>query len=241
MHGTDCVVVSAESVRDFYVDQIHADPSRVKVIYNAVDWSALETSMTPAALRAELAVPASAPMVTIVARLTAQKAHALLFEAFAATPSLSSAHLVVVGDGELRDELRGRVEALGLSGRVHFAGLRRDLGNVLSATDVFVMPSLWEGLPLSMVLAMGAGLPVVATRVAGIPEVVTDGVNGALVEPGSVAQLGAALGRLADDAALRARLGAAAREFVRPRFGAENYVDAITSLYESLLGEKGLA
>ena len=70
----------------------------------------------------------------------------------------------MVGDGELRDELRARVDRLGLSSRVHFLGARRDLGDLLAAIDLFVMPSLWEGLPLSMVLAMGAGLPVVATR-----------------------------------------------------------------------------
>ena len=78
----------------------------------------------------------------------------------------------------------GRVERLGLSGRVHFAGARRDLGNVLNAIDMFVMPSLWEGLPLSLVLAMGAGLPVIASKVAGIPEVVGDDVSGLLVDPG---------------------------------------------------------
>jgi glycosyltransferase involved in cell wall biosynthesis len=70
---------------------------------------------------------------------------------------------MVVGDGELRGALEDRAAALGLSSRVHFLGARRDLGNLLSAIDVFVMPSLWEGLPLAMVLAMGAGLPVVAT------------------------------------------------------------------------------
>jgi glycosyltransferase involved in cell wall biosynthesis len=241
MRGTDCVVVSAESVREFYIDQVHADPARVRVIYNAVDWAALETSVPRANVRADIGVPEDAHVISIIARLTPQKAHAVLFEALALTPRLATAHLVVVGDGELRESLLQRVETLGLPARVHFVGPRRDLGNLLAASDVFVMPSFWEGLPLSMVLAMGAGLPVVATRVAGIPEVVRDNVSGLLVEPGNVTQLGNALASLVDDRALRARLGAAAREFVRPRFGADTYVEAVSELYDSLLAAKGLA
>jgi len=241
MTGTDCVVASAESVRDFYIDQIHADPRRVKVIYNAVDWSALETTMTASALRGQLDIPESAFVITIIARLTEQKAHRVLFEALAHTHALSDANLLIVGDGELRDDLRARADALGIAGRVHFAGARRDLGNLLAASDAFVMPSLWEGLPLSLVLAMGAGLPVVATRVAGIPEVVVHGVSGLLVAPGEAGPLGAALGSLAIDRGLRARLGDAARAVVRPRFGADHYVRAVADLYDSLLAAKGLA
>lgn len=241
MHATDCVVVSAESVRDFYIDQVHADPNRVKVIYNAVDWSALETTQRVTAVRDELNIPLTALVISIIARLTAQKAHAVLLTALAQTPALVEAHVIIVGDGELRGELHRQVERLGLVGRVRFAGPRRDLGNILAASDVFVMPSLWEGLPLSLVLAMGAGLPVVASRVAGIPEVIHDGVNGLLVDAGDVNQLGSALAALANDAPLRSRLGAAAREFVRPRFGADNYVAAVSSLYDSLLAAKGLA
>ena len=193
MRGTDRVVVSAESVRDFYVRQVHADPARVDVIYNAVDWSQLQQTMAPGALRASVGVPAGAPLAGIIARLTEQKAHRYLFDAMAATPALASLHLLVIGDGDLRDELRARVDRLGLSARVHFLGARRDLGDLLAAIDLFVMPSFWEGLPLSMVLAMGAGLPVVATRVAGIPEVVQDGVTGLLVPPADAPALGAAL------------------------------------------------
>ena len=240
MRGTDCVIASAEAVRDFYVEQIHADPDRVKVIYNAVDWSALETTAPRNAWRAEIGVPTSADLVTIIARLTEQKAHRVLFEALASRPELAATHLLVVGDGELRDDLQQRAEALGIGPRTHFAGARRDLGNVLAASDVFVMPSFWEGLPLSLVLAMGAGLPVVATRVAGIPEVVEHGVRGLLVEPGDASALGAAIARLIDDPALRADLGNNARAFVMPRFGADTYVHAMTELYDALLSAKGI-
>jgi glycosyltransferase involved in cell wall biosynthesis len=237
MRGTDRVVVSAESVRDFYLRQVHADPARVDVIYNAVDWSQLQTTQPPGGLRASVGVPADAPLAGIIARLTEQKAHRYLFDAIAGRPELAALHLLVVGDGDLRDELRAQVDRLGLSARVHFLGARRDLGDLLAAIDLFVMPSLWEGLPLSMVLAMGAGLPVVATRVAGIPEVVDNGVTGLLVPPADVAALGSALARLVSDRKLGKTLGAAAAAFVRPRFGVDGYLAAVTGLYDRLLEE----
>jgi L-malate glycosyltransferase len=239
MRSTDAVIASAESVREFYIRQVKADPDRVVVIHNAVDWSQLETSRSRADMRAEAAVPADAVAAVIIARLTEQKAHRVLFEAMASRPELGGLHLMVVGDGELRDELPRQVERLDLGRRVHFLGARRDLGNLLGAADLFVMPSLWEGLPLSLVLAMGGGLPVVASRVAGIPEVVEDGVTGLLVEPGNVTQLAAALARVAQDPALRAQLGSRGQNFVRPRFGADQYVAAMVDLYDSLLSGRG--
>lgn len=241
LRGTDAVIVSAESVRDFYIDQIRADAAKIEVVYNAVDWAQLATTADRTQTRAALNLPLDATVIGIIARLTPQKAHHILFDALAQTPTLGAAHLVVIGDGELRRDLEAHVAQRGIGGRVHFLGARRDLGDLLAAVDIFVMPSFWEGLPLSMVLAMGAGLPVVATRVAGIPEVVQDGCTGLLVEPGDRGALGAALGRLVDSPALRAQLGAAAQAYVRPRFGTQGYVDAVSSLYDRLLAAKGLA
>jgi len=235
MAGTDRVVASAEAVREFYIRQVHADPAKVEVIYNAVDWSQLDVTMTRAEMRASLGVAADAPVAGIIARLTEQKGHRYLFAALAEEPALARLQLLVVGDGELKDELRRHGQSLGLSPRVHFLGARRDLGNLLAAIDVFVMPSLWEGLPLSLVLAMGAGVPVVATRIAGIPEVVQDGTSGLLVPPADAPALATALARVVSDPALRRCLGTTARGFVVPRFGVEGYVRAVTSLYDRLL------
>lgn len=238
MGGTNRVVASAESVRDFYVKQVGADPAKVDVIYNAVDWSQLTPTMTRDEMRAAIGVPRGAKVAGIIARLTEQKAHRYLFDALASTPALSELHLIVVGDGELRDDLEARVDAAALSGRVHFLGARRDLGNIMTAIDLFVMPSLWEGLPLSMVLAMGAGLPVVATRIAGIPEVVQDSHSGLLVPPADSAALGTAIARIVSDPEFGRMLGAAARAFVLPRFGVDGYVQSVTALYDRLLAEK---
>jgi glycosyltransferase involved in cell wall biosynthesis len=237
MAGTDRVIVSAASVRNFYIKQVHADPRKVDVIYNAVDFRQAVPTIPRAAMRAALGVPVDAPVAGVIARLTEQKGHRFLFEALATTSALSNVHLLVVGGGELGDDLDRLVGALGLTHRVHFLGPRRDLGNLLGAIDVFVMPSLWEGLPLSLVLAMGAGVPAVATAVAGIPEIVEDNRTGLLVPPSDASALGVALRRMFADAAFRQRLGRDARASVLPRFGIEKYVDSIAGLYDRLLGQ----
>jgi glycosyltransferase involved in cell wall biosynthesis len=238
MPGTARVVASAKSVREFYVRQVHANPTKVEVIYNAVDWAQLQTTTGRHEMRASLGLPSEAPVAGVIARLTEQKGHRYLFEALAHSPELGGMHLVVVGDGELREDLRQRAQALGVASRVHFVGVRRDLGDLLHAMDVFVLPSLWEGLPLSLVLAMGAGVPVVATNVAGVPEVVEDGRTGLLVPPADAPALGRALARLVTDPALGQRLGPAARAAVRTRFGMDGYVASVAALYDRLLIER---
>ena len=235
MNATDCVVVSAESVRAFYLRQVHADPAKVEVIYNAVDWDQIRTTTGRDEIRRAFGLAADDFVVGIIARLTEQKGHRFLLEAMAQTPALECAHLLVVGSGEMEDELKRRADALGLGARVHFVGPRRDLGDLLSAMDIFALPSLWEGLPLSLVLAMGAGVPVVSTTVAGVPEVVDDERTGLLVPPGDAAALGNALARLATSAELRDRLRGAAPASVRQRFGVDAYVSAMTRLYDRLL------
>jgi len=237
MVSTDCVVVSAQSVREFYLRQIHAAPVKVEVIYNAVDWDQLHTTMPRDDVRRSLGLTPDAFVIGTIARLTEQKGHRHLFDAVAQTAALKDVHLLVIGGGHLERELKRHSEAIGISSRVHFLGPRRDLGDLLPAMDVFALPSLWEGLPLSLVLAMGAGLPVVSTTVAGVPEVVESERTGLLVSPGDVSALGQALERLATDSVLRDRLGAAGRASVLPRFGADAYVNATTCLYRRLLAD----
>ena len=237
MAKTDKVIVSANAVRDFYVDQIHADPKKIDVIYNAVDWKSIEPTQTRAQMRASLGLDANATVAGVIARLTEQKGHGVLFQAMA-TPALADLQLIVVGDGHLRDSLKSQAERLGIAARVHFLGARRDLGDLLAAMDIFVMPSLWEGLPLSLILAMGAAMPVVATAVAGIPEVVADRQSGWLVPPGDAAALATALTEVVADPVRAAAVGRAARDFVLPRFGVKEHVNAVVGLYDQLLSKR---
>ena len=235
MHGTASVVVVAESVRESYIRQVHADPEKVDVIRNAVDWARLATTRTRAEVRASLDLRPDQPVAGMIGRLTEQKGHAILLDALAHTPALQNVHLLVAGDGDLRESLGNRAEALGLSSRVHFLGVRRDVGDLLNAIDVFVLPSLWEGLPLALILAMGAGVPVVASNVAGVPEVVEDGRTGLLVPPADRKALGRALAHLVMDPAAGRRLGDSARRVVLPRFGVDGWIASTTALYDRLL------
>ena len=234
MAGTDRVVVSANSVRDFYVDQIHADPRKIDVVYNAVDWQSIQPSQSRDGMRASLGLDRDAKVAGVIARLTEQKGHRFLFQAMT-TPALADLQLIVVGDGDLRESLKAEAHALGLGSRVHFLGARRDLGNLLATMDVFVMPSLWEGLPLSMILAMGAALPIVATAVAGIPEIVQDGATGWLVPAGNSLALATSIADVFANRARAAAVGDAARASVLPRFGVDNYVNSVVGLYDRLL------
>ena len=230
-----CVVASAEAVKSAYVRQLGIDADAVRVVYNAVNWERLDATKPPDVVRAELGIPSDRIVVGVVATLQDKKGHRVLLDAVARTPGLESVWLMLVGDGPERAPLEAYAATLGVKDRVRFCGTRRDLGNVLPAMDVFALPSLWEGLPLALILAMGASRPVVATRLAGIPEVVSDGESGLLVEAGDAGALGAALARVCGDAALRARLGARARAAVRDRFGADAYSAAVIGIYEEFL------
>jgi len=149
--------------------------------------------------------------ILTVGRLAGVKGQVVLLEAFAALGG--DAELDVVGDGPLRDELPRRAVALGIADRVRFHGaLGHDRVAALYArADVFCLPSFAEGLPVVVLEAMAAGLPVVTTAITGVPEAIADGEDGLLVRPGRADELRAALARLLGDPSLRARLGAAAR------------------------------
>ncbi len=184
-----------------------------------------------AQVREELGLPGDVPVVVTVGRLNPQKNHALLLEAFARLPP--AVHLLVVGEGELRGELSRRAGELGIGGRVHFLGVRRDVPRVLAAADVFALASGWEGNPLVVMEAMAAGLPVVATSVGCVPELVAPD-TGRLVPPGEPAAFAAALAELCSDLVLARRLGTAARAVALARFDAPVMARAYTELFAVL-------
>ena len=186
-------------------------------------------------VRAELGIPPDAAVVGTVTRLSPQKAP-LDFVAAAAQVATErpDVHFVLVGDGPLRAEVEARVGALGLAGRVHLAGLRRDVPDLMHSFDVFVLSSLWEGLPRVLPQAMAAGLPIVATAVDGNAEAVTDGVTGFLTPPGDPGAMAAAVVRLLDAPNLAKKMGQAGQARVE-EFSARKMVGDIEVLYEALL------
>lgn len=184
--------------------------------------------------RAALALPPGAPAFVSVGRLMAQKDHALLLRAFASERlRAAGARLLLAGDGELRADLERQAADLGLGDRVRFLGRRGDVAEVLAAADVFALASRWEGNPLTVMEAMAAGRPVVATAVGCLPELVPPAA-GRLVPAGDAAALEAALWELASDPALAAARGAAAARTARERFDAAAMARAYERLYLSL-------
>lgn len=180
-------------------------------------------------------------VVGCVARLEPQKGLPYLIEAVAALrgriPELT---LLLLGEGRERQALEELASRLEVARNLRFLGTRRDLPRLLAALDVYVQPSLWEGLPLSLLLAMGAGLPVVGTRVGGMEEVILPGHNGLLVSPGDAGALAQALLELYQQPSLGRALGEAARSTVQERYSEEAMVRRLEQLYLELLTSKGL-
>ena len=175
-------------------------------------------------------------LVVSVARLDPQKDPLALIAAFAkALAGDPRAHLLLAGDGSLREAARQQAASLCLAARVHFLGVQADVAGILSAADVFALSSSYEGNPMAVMEAMAAGLPVVATAVGGVPDIVAHGETGLLVPAGDRDAFAASLGRLAADPQRRRALGEAARARAQA-FGAGAMVAAYGGLFERLAG-----
>jgi glycosyltransferase involved in cell wall biosynthesis len=173
------------------------------------------------------------------ARLEKQKNQAMLLEAFAKGPATSRrAHLLLAGDGGQRPALEEQARELGLQGSVHFLGLRTDVCEIFAAGDVFVLPSHTEGNPLSLMEAMAAGLPVVATAVGGVPELVADQRSGLLVRPGDCVGLAAAMLFLLENPEMRRTMAAWAAQIAIRDFSASRMARRYAELYERMVASK---
>ena len=213
-------------------------PSRkLRSVRSSVDAAPWQQPRSRAEFVAEFSLQADALLVGVVAQLIPRKGHAVLFEAL---QGLSEEHIQVLclGQGPLRAELEQKVQQLGLSGSVRFAGFREDLPDWLGALDLLVHPALMEGLGVSLLQASAAGVPVIASRAGGMPEAVADQVSGLLVPPGEVQALRAAIQRLARDADLRHRLGQQGRERVERDFSNANMVAGNLAVYGELFDDR---
>jgi glycosyltransferase involved in cell wall biosynthesis len=186
-------------------------------------------------LRAELAIPPEAPVIGTLGVLRPEKRLDLLLDATAVLASrISDLHVIVAGQGREEPELRAATLRAGLTDTVHFVGFRPNVADVLAALDVAVFPSDREGAPLAVLEAMATGIPVVASRVGGLPEVIADGVHGLLVPRRDPEAIAAAVGRLLDDEGLRTRLGRAAQARQQTLYTVEASVARLEQLYEEL-------
>jgi glycosyltransferase involved in cell wall biosynthesis len=233
-HEVQAVVAISEGVRAALIAS-GIDPARIHVVPSGVDADAFAPSATSrAAIRAQYEVAPETRVLAVVGALEPRKGHDLLLAALATLPALPLA-VWCAGTGSARAALEAQCRALGLERTVRFLGRVDDVPGLLAGADALVMPSRREGLGVAVLEAMAAGLPVIASRVGGLPEAVVDGETGLLVTPEDVAALAAAIARLARDRALADRLGTAGAARVRAHFTMSTMADATLAVYRRLV------
>lgn len=237
----DRIIAISGAVRQSILEHCHVRPDRVTVLRNGIDFTRTCSCAQDLRdrVRRELGVPQGRLLIGSIGRLDRVKSYDTLITATAKTRDAANAsstpRLVLVGDGAERKRLEQLTAELDLADIVTFAGTQEDPSRFLAAFDVFVLPSISEGLGLSIIEAMGAGLPVIGSTTGGIPEVITHGASGLLFEPGNSDELADCLRELAGSEDLRTRLGAAARASVEKQFDIAAHVDRLYMVYAEML------
>jgi len=235
---TDRLLAVSETVRSELLSLGIGTPEKLVVVPLGLDLEPFAgAGVLHGQLRGELGLGEDALLVGIVARLVPIKAH----EVFLATAAevgrrLPRSRFLVIGDGARRAELETLAGRLGLGDRVRFLGWRRDLDRIYADLDLVALTSRNEGSPVSLIEAMAAGRPVVATQVGGVPDLIDDGVNGCLVPPDDPEALAEAMVTLLADPDRRQAMGQAGRKRVIPAFSAERLLGDMDRLYAELLG-----
>jgi glycosyltransferase involved in cell wall biosynthesis len=210
---------------------------KLRIVRSAVDFERFDRPCNRASICIRLGVPANARLIGVVAQLIPRKGHRFLIEALPALLVKNPRLLVLIfGKGPGENEIAQRVRDLGLRDSVRLCGFRDDLPEILPCLDLLVHPATMEGLGVSLLQAASAGVPIVASRVGGIPEAVNDGVNGLLVPPGDTAALATAIDRLLGDKRLAREMGAKGRELMRAEFSIDAMVEGNLAVYRALLG-----
>jgi glycosyltransferase involved in cell wall biosynthesis len=215
--------------------------ARLEILGNGIDLSIFDRPprQSRAELRDQFRIARDAPLIITVAVLRREKGVDRLV---AAMPSLKSrcpdVQLLVVGDGPIFSALQSQVSALDLEDSIHLAGFRDDVPDLMRASDIFVLPTLGDALPTVVMEAMAARLPVVASDVGGLSDMVTQGVEGALVPPDDVPALAAAIDRLLLDADARSQAGEAARLRAERDFSLQEQVRRLAEIYEDLIARR---
>lgn len=224
-------IAVSEAVAEKLRRQLGVPGRKIRTVRNAVELGRFTRPMSRA-LHDELTGGTNAPVILTVARLHRRKGHRSLLQAAARLPGTV---FVFAGDGPERPALEREAAALGVADRVRFLGHRTDIAELLSACDVFALPSLYEGLPLAVLEAMAAGKPVIGTSTAGIDEAVVDGETGLLVAPSDPDALADAIRQVIDDEAFARRLGVNGQARVARDFTSGAMVKRVEGIYEELL------
>ncbi len=206
------------------------------VIHNGIETDRFGGNGKRHKLRSALGAKENDIVVGNIGRLHNQKGQSVLLNAFRIVAEHHpDAHLWLIGEGELRDELQRLARELDIEDQVSFLGARTDIPELLSAMDIFVLSSLWEGQPIALLEAMVSGKPVVATNVDGIPEIIENGKSGLLVEPMNGNELASAIRRLIDDPQMMRTLALSGLERITEEFTAHRMAERIAELYRGCL------
>ncbi len=237
----DCVLVNAEAIRRTLIGEGYA-PENIFVIRNGILLSRFAAARNGGSRRGQLGLPPSARLVAVFSRLNPMKGVEYFLDAAAMVARrFTDAHFLVIGDGAIRKELEEHAKRAGLNGRIVFTGFRSDVPELLPEFDVSVLPSLSEGLSNTLLESMAAGVPVVATRAGGNPEVIEDGVTGLLVPPRDAVTMADSICRLLENRELASSFGQAGRRRVAELFSMERMIRENEQLYFRLTEAKAHA
>ncbi len=236
---SQAIIAVSEHTAEHLIAVEQADRRKVHTVVNGIDFDRVRLSApeAPARLRQEL-TPAGEHLLLIVARLHPEKGHEYLFQAVAELNRTLPRPVILAaaGTGPFAEAYRVKVQEMGCTDFVRFLGFRKDVADLMAAADVMVLPSVAEAFGLVLTEALYLGTPVVATHVGGIPEIVTDGVDGILVPPADSTALARALAGLLSDPERRRRLAGAGKEKVQRQFRFDTMVRRYEAVYEQLSG-----
>ncbi|MFH1723652.1 MAG: glycosyltransferase [Elusimicrobiota bacterium] len=235
----DMLITECEASRKYLVEKLGYDADTTINIHNGVDIAGWPISKKERAdRRRELGLSDKDILLGAVGRLDEQKGHVYLLEAVAKLAAVHPVRCVIIGEGPLRKPLEAMISSLGLEGKAVLLGEQQDIHSWLSALDIFVLPSLWEGLPNSVLEAMAVGLPVVATEVDGVPEAISHEISGLLCKPNNAQALYVPIQDLIVEPALRQRLGQRAQQVVTENFKLMDMIQKYEDAYKKVLSDE---
>ena len=241
MEAASLVTVSKD-LQQFFCQTTGVPTDSVRVIYNGIDLAPGIQSKRNRDRLCTIGIPPDAHVIGAVGNLYAVKGHIHLVRALRQiVQQRPNVHVVILGRGDEKEALLAEARALGVADRLHLLGYCEDVQGWLNTMDVYAMPSLSEGLPLSLLEAMASTIPVVVTKVGGIPEVVSDGETGFLVAVGDVDELAKRIMLLLDQPSLAERIAKAGRSVVQQRYSLETMAGAYSALYQEAVARRGKA
>jgi glycosyltransferase involved in cell wall biosynthesis len=235
LRAPDIVVTVSNSLKSILTN-FGVPEEKIRIIYNAIDRDELKPNLPPEEVRTQYSIKSEDKLVGVIGRLSPEKGQAVFLHAFKkVVEKMPFAKAIIIGDGQERGRLANFCSENGLRDRVIFTGYQNNIANFYQIMDILVLPSFSEGLPNVVLEAMAFKIPVIATSVGGVPEVIADGLNGLLVPPGNADLLAEKIIHLQGNERERGNIGENAFQSLYPRFSPEHRARQILTLYEELL------